>query len=75
VSRPAALEYVEVSTGAVLDTVTLVAGGLVFATGAAGDLFEIRRRRFAWPPAKVYDQLTGWSNGYVALRVPRKDLP
>lgn len=66
--RPEALYFVEVSTGEVLDTVTLADGELSFATGEARQLFTLRRDRFAWTAEQAYDQLTGWSNGYAALR-------
>lgn len=66
--RPEALDYIEVSTGAVLDTVTLAAGELRFATGAAKQMFTTRRGRYGWTAGQAYDQLTGWSNGYAALQ-------
>jgi hypothetical protein len=68
VSRPAALDYVEVSTGALLDTVTLVDDRLSYATGTAEQMFLTYQNRFGWSAAMAYDELAGWSNGYVALR-------
>lgn len=69
--RPDALDYIEVSTGVLLDTVTLVDGELRFASGAATPMFAARRGRFGWTAEQTYDQLTGWSNGYAAIR-PRR---
>jgi hypothetical protein len=66
--RPDALDYLEVSTGVVLDTVTLVDGQLSFATGAATQLFTTRTGRYGWTAERTYDQLVSWSNGYAALR-------
>lgn len=66
--RPDALEFVEVATGKVLDTVSLTADGLAFATGAAGQMFAVRGDRFGWTAEHTYDQLNGWSNGYAAVR-------
>ena len=67
-SRPDALQYVEVATGDVLDTVTVAGERLRFTSGAAEQMFTVRRDRFGWSDAQTYDELTGWSNGYVALR-------
>jgi hypothetical protein len=66
--RPRALDYVEVSTLEVLDTVTLDGDELRFATGAAEDVFTGQRARFGWSAAQAFDHFTGWSNGYVALQ-------
>lgn len=62
------LEYVDVSTGEVLDTVTVTGDQLTFATGAAEQMFAIRQDAFGWTPAEAFKQLDGWSNGYAALR-------
>jgi hypothetical protein len=66
--RPGALDYIEVSTRQVLDTVTLDEGSLKFTTGVSGAMFATRRARFGWTATEAYDQLSGWSNGYAALR-------
>lgn len=66
--RPSALDYIEVSTGQVLDTVTLDGDQLAYATGAAQEMFTDWRGRFGWGAAETYDRLTAWSNGYVALQ-------
>jgi hypothetical protein len=66
--RPPALDYVEIRTGDVLDTVTLDGERLVYATGAAEPMFTDWRDRFGWAAAETYDSLTGWSNGYAALQ-------
>lgn len=62
------LDFVDVSTGTVMDTVTLDGGRLRFETGAAEEMFAIRRVRFGLSAAAIFDQLSGWSNGYAALR-------
>lgn len=62
------LDYVEVSTGVVLDTVTLADGELHFASAAAVGVFAARRAAFGWSAARAFAELAGWSNGYMALR-------
>lgn len=66
--RASALDYIEVRSGDVLDTVTLDGDRLVYATGAAEQMFSDWRNRFGWGAAETYDRLTAWSNGYVALQ-------
>ena len=62
------LDYVEVSTGDVLDSITLDGDQLVYTTGAARQMFETRMDRFGWTARRTIGELSGWSNGYAALR-------
>lgn len=62
------LDYVDVATGKVFDTVTLDGDRLRFATGAAEPIFATWRERFSGNVADTYAHLSDWSNGYAALR-------
>lgn len=66
-----ALLVTAVASGAELDRVTLDdEGRLTYRTGAARDVFEGRRRVLGdkTTDAEVAKQMTGWSNGYIAVR-------
>lgn len=57
--------------GAELDRVMLDdEGRLAYRTGAARDLFEGRRRALGSETTdqELAEQMTGWSNGYIAVR-------
>ncbi len=72
-----ALLVVSVADDAELDRLTLDdEGRIAYRTGAARDMVEAWRRRLADGPGdagdagddELLDALTGWSNGYVAIR-------
>jgi hypothetical protein len=75
-ARPAKLVYVTVDGGTVLDTITLDADQLTFDTGVARQVFESQRNQpapdgtAAKTDAELYDQINGWSNGYVSIHAP-----
>lgn len=62
------LAYVDAVTDEVLDTVTLTDGQLSYTTGSARGLFAGRQAQFGWSDEQAFTELTGWSNGYLALR-------
>lgn len=71
-----ALVVTAVAGGTELDRVTLDdEGRLTYRTGAAREMFERRRAVMGGADtdvevtdAEVADALTGWSNGYIAIR-------
>lgn len=62
------VEYLSVSTGGLLDTITVPPDGpLEYATGAARAQVE-SIERLAGSRAALVEALRSWSNGYVQLR-------
>lgn len=54
-----------VSTGRVLDTVTVEGDTVGYDSGAARSIVESRARSRNLSPAAACAQLSGWSNGYI----------